>query len=367
MAISTFQPGLYYFELPGIGYLAYALMSNGPEFLNILSPVVLSDPVCNPGHFEVFAKAFLQQHPTAMFMQVSSTFARVLHASCGLHINSVGGETELDLATFTFSARVWFLNRLPVFAPEPGVRKLVARDKNGQMLAFIFFDAVYEAGKVVGYYANVTRMSPDAHPGVLNLIIKEFIDKVRSENKMAAPAKKVNDSHFTHSKELHNTFNRMFKTGAAFYPFKTLASAKAKYGGGLVNGVYEDKAVTYRPVYLAHSHKNGVKANIALFDFGKLVGFWDHPLDAAAAFAAYQLANKTRKLVLKWKAKGQQPKHQARQQPPQQECGPASSKTEQTANTHPHVKGRQQAAKKLENRGQSVCSMQRQLSAPVLE
>jgi len=28
-----------------------------------------------------------------------------------------------------------------------------------------------------GYYANVTRMSPDAHPGVLNLIIKEFIDK----------------------------------------------------------------------------------------------------------------------------------------------------------------------------------------------
>jgi hypothetical protein len=72
MAISTFQPGLYYFELPGIGYLAYALMSNGPEFLHILSPVVLSDPVCDPAHFEIMAKAFLHQHPTAMFMQVTN-------------------------------------------------------------------------------------------------------------------------------------------------------------------------------------------------------------------------------------------------------------------------------------------------------
>jgi len=35
-----------------------------------------------------------------------------------------------------------------------------------------------------------------------------------------SPMHQVDDSHFTHSKELHNTFNRMFKTGAAFYPFK---------------------------------------------------------------------------------------------------------------------------------------------------
>lgn len=35
--------------------------------------------------------------------QVSSTFARVLQGTCGLYINSVGGETELDLATFAFS------------------------------------------------------------------------------------------------------------------------------------------------------------------------------------------------------------------------------------------------------------------------
>lgn len=57
------------------------------------------------------------------------------------------------------------------------MRKFVARDGNGRMLAFVFFDAVYMDGLIVGYYANVTRMRPDAHPGVLNLIIKTFIDR----------------------------------------------------------------------------------------------------------------------------------------------------------------------------------------------
>lgn len=72
---------------------------------------------------------------------------------------------------------VWFINRAPVFAPEPGVRKFVARDAAGAVLGYIFFDGVFENGQLTGYYANVTRMLPDAHPGTLNLIIKEFLDR----------------------------------------------------------------------------------------------------------------------------------------------------------------------------------------------
>jgi hypothetical protein len=72
---------------------------------------------------------------------------------------------------------VWFINRRPVFAPEPGVRKLVARDAAGVLRGYIFFDGVFEGGRLVGYYANVTRLAPDAHPGTLNLIIREFLDR----------------------------------------------------------------------------------------------------------------------------------------------------------------------------------------------
>jgi hypothetical protein len=58
------------------------------------------------------------------------------------------------------------------------VRKFTARDvSSGRLLGYIFFDAVYEGGAVVGYYANVTRMRPDAHPGVLNLLVSSFMDR----------------------------------------------------------------------------------------------------------------------------------------------------------------------------------------------
>ena len=72
---------------------------------------------------------------------------------------------------------VWFINRPPVFAPEAGVRKFIARNAAGEIQGFIFFDGVFENGQLTGYYANVTRMLPDAHPGTLNLMMKEFIEK----------------------------------------------------------------------------------------------------------------------------------------------------------------------------------------------
>jgi hypothetical protein len=72
---------------------------------------------------------------------------------------------------------VWFINRTPVFAPEPGVRKFIARNAAGALQGYIFFDGVFEGGWLVGYYANVTRMLPDAHPGTINLIIRDFLDR----------------------------------------------------------------------------------------------------------------------------------------------------------------------------------------------
>lgn len=72
---------------------------------------------------------------------------------------------------------VWFINRRPIFAPEPGVRKFIARNAAGKLQGYIFFDGVFEDGELVGYYANVTRMLPDAHPGTLNLMMKTFIER----------------------------------------------------------------------------------------------------------------------------------------------------------------------------------------------
>ncbi|WIA39196.1 hypothetical protein OEZ86_005321 [Tetradesmus obliquus] len=428
LSLSTLQQGLQHFLLPDVGYIAYAMMFNGPEFLNIKTPVALGDPICDPANFALIAGAFLKQHPKAMFMQVSAAFALVLR-SFGLLINSVGGETQLDLANYTFAGyakrglrsaiasaakgvvveevmqaapmlqaagkgaaaaaaaaggadwaqlasemkavdrqwisrkgkhagRVWFINRLPVFAPEPGVRKFTAREAgSGRLLGFIFFDAVFEASNVVGYYANVTRMVPDAHPGVLNLLVSNFMDRVREEGRLAAPAKKLSvkksllkkqqqqqqqqvpdtaaagaaeqggkatnssstttttsssssgirfislglsplyqmdDDTFTCSNRIRLLFEFSFKQGSGYYPFAPLAAAKAKYGAGLHDGRYSDPAATYQQVYLAHSHH--ALACVAMFDLGKLLGFWSAPPDAAAAYLGHKISDGSKAL-----------------------------------------------------------------------
>jgi hypothetical protein len=130
------------------------------------------------------------------------------------------------------AARIWFINRAPVFEPEPGVRKFVAwqrrpRDRdddaaatcggsgNGdgggaarkdgdstntnnktaaddrEMVAYVFFDPVYEDGRMCGAYANVTRISPDAPHGCLNLIMREALAQFRRELEGEAAAKKA--------------------------------------------------------------------------------------------------------------------------------------------------------------------------------
>ncbi|KAF6256766.1 hypothetical protein COO60DRAFT_1702160 [Scenedesmus sp. NREL 46B-D3] len=427
LSLSTLQPGLQHFLVPGIGFIAYTMMRNGPDIFNVLSPLALGDPMCDPAHFRLMAEAFLQQHPKAIFMQVSAEFAAVLQ-SCGLLVNSMGGETVLDLATYSFSGyakrglrsaaasaakgvlveevlqaavtpqqlagqamqqqqqmqqvdgewlarkgrhagRFWFINRLPVFAPEPGVRKFTAREAgSGRLLGFIFFDAVYEAGGVAGYYANVTRLRPGAHPGVLNLLVSSFMDRVRKESQLAAPAKKqsmrrsvrrklerqaaasglaahagteesaattaggpvntsssssnsgarflslglsplhqMDDSRFQHSSRVRSVFEASFKHGAAYYPFQPLAAAKAKYGAGLHDGRFEDPSVTYQQTYLAHSCR-GAAGAVAMFDVAKTVGLWRDPADAASIY----LQHKVKQGLLK--AKAQLEKRQKRQQ-----------------------------------------------------
>jgi hypothetical protein len=70
LSLSTLQQGLQHFLVPGIGYIAYTTMRNGPDVFNILSPLALGDPICDPANFKLMAEAFLQQHPKAIFMQV---------------------------------------------------------------------------------------------------------------------------------------------------------------------------------------------------------------------------------------------------------------------------------------------------------
>lgn len=78
----------------GIGYMAYALMANGLEtFMDVKTPVCLSDPVCDKKHFRTMAAAFIKEHPKAMFVQVCAGDVRDGHSGAvlGSMPRGVGG------------------------------------------------------------------------------------------------------------------------------------------------------------------------------------------------------------------------------------------------------------------------------------
>ncbi len=57
---------------------------------------------------------------------------------------------------------VAFLNRPLVLAEEPDVRRFFTFDSDGKLVAFGFFDPVYEGGKLVGYTSQHNRHLPEA-------------------------------------------------------------------------------------------------------------------------------------------------------------------------------------------------------------
>jgi hypothetical protein len=59
----------------------------------------------------------------------------------------------------------------------------------------------------------------------------------------------MDNTGFRFSPAVHKGFARFYEHGEGFYPFKSLAAAKAKYGAGLHDGRFEDPAVQYIQAY----------------------------------------------------------------------------------------------------------------------
>lgn len=80
--------------------------------------------------------------------------------------------------------------------------------------------------------------SADARPLFLSLGLSPFCQ--------------MDNSRFNFDPAVQKGFEKLFELGDAFYPFKALAAAKAKYGAGLHNSKFEDPAVQYNQAYFCH-------------------------------------------------------------------------------------------------------------------
>lgn len=67
-----------------------------------------------------------------------------------------------------------------------------------------------------------------------------------------SPFSQMDNSGFNSCDLTTKAFEGIFKHGDAFYPFKSLAAAKAKYGAGVRSGRAEDPGVQYSQAYFCH-------------------------------------------------------------------------------------------------------------------
>jgi lysylphosphatidylglycerol synthetase-like protein (DUF2156 family) len=270
---AAFQEGLEYFGNDH-GFLAYKMVGR--------TALVLADPVTSPENREVLIPEFVQAKSDVCFCQVSRATAELL-AGMGFKVNEMGTETGIDLTNYkrkslrsalkrvtnnghvikecaaasvgiaeieavsglwrqtrTYKDReVGFINRPIVLGDEVDVRKFFAFDRDRKLVAFSFYDPIYEDGQVVGYSTSFKRRLPEADPFICSAILQSAIDVFRQEGRKwlllgLSPMADIEDKDFPHGALLSRAFRHAFRCplfNRFIYPLQGHASHKREFRG----------------------------------------------------------------------------------------------------------------------------------------
>lgn len=217
MSFSGLQPDMSYFDVAGVGYIAFRKHWG--------TVVCLGDPVCAPEDQDQLLDLFFEKYPSPAFIQVSPGVAMKIHEKKGYYATQFGRETTLDLAEWTLSGKkkqvlrtavnraknekiqvresrgdeayrhlsdAWlktrrckgreivFLIRPMEMAFTRGTRRFFAY-RNNELIGFIFFDPVYENGRVKAYVPNVSRASQAFPQGIFYLLMVKAFERFKAE------------------------------------------------------------------------------------------------------------------------------------------------------------------------------------------
>ncbi|MGE0151580.1 MAG: phosphatidylglycerol lysyltransferase domain-containing protein [Reyranellaceae bacterium] len=219
---ATWQEGLDHFG-DERGFLAFKKVGG--------TALVLSDPIAPRQEWAALADRFRAAERDACFWQVSRPMAEIL-ATRGFTVNEMGTETRLDLAAYSFDGKdkrnlrmatnrmqkrgyvtrecalseldlgeihalsetwrrtrtignreVVFLNRPLSLEDEPDIRRFFTFDPAGKLVAFGFFDPVYQDGEVVGYSTSFKRRLPEADLKAGQAITRVAIEQFQREGR----------------------------------------------------------------------------------------------------------------------------------------------------------------------------------------
>ncbi|HNY66196.1 MAG TPA: DUF2156 domain-containing protein [Deltaproteobacteria bacterium] len=273
MSFSHFQDEMHYFDISGIGYIAYR-KKWGRRF-------VLADPVCHENDREYLLGEFMKDRIGTTFVQISEPVAELIHEKFGLYSSQFGIETIVDLKTWDLKgkkkqvlrtainkarkdgiriveleessefddalSRKWmrtrkvkrkevvFLIRNKDQKYQEGTRRFYAF-MGDEALGFIHFDPVYENGKLIGYVPNISRFSPDFKQGIFYPLMVHAMETFKNEGVpylyLGISPLVVDEKDKPCESKLFKFFVRQFyKFGNYFYSFKGLHFTKSRFQG----------------------------------------------------------------------------------------------------------------------------------------
>ena len=214
---TALQPGMQYFDMPGIGYQSF--MQKWGRCM------VLGDPVAAPEHHAECLDEFLQKHRNASFIQVSEANARHLNKAWGYYGTQFGKELKVPLDSWSISGKSKKCIRKAVNQADEqvitvvesptelnvdevssrwlGTRKTRNREilfmvrprkmsysencryfyamKDGAPIGFAYFDPAYDNGRIVSYLPNISRGCPSFKQGLFYTIMAHAMDVFRAE------------------------------------------------------------------------------------------------------------------------------------------------------------------------------------------
>lgn len=217
MAFSALQPGMEFFDLKNVGYIAFRKQWG--------CVVCLGDPICARQDTGRLLEAFFEKYPDPVFIQVSPDAARRIREKTGFYTTQFGRESVIDLQNWSLSGKKKQVIRTAVnHAKRAGItiregdkpegfesfsdawlatRKCRSREiiflirpmkmdytegircfsawQDETLMGFAFFDPVYKDGRVDGYVPNISRGSEKFPQGIFYILMAHAMEVFREE------------------------------------------------------------------------------------------------------------------------------------------------------------------------------------------
>jgi len=131
---------------------------------------------------------------------------------------------------------IWLYARRPIFDTEKDVRKFIAREPDGRIAGFAFYDPIYRDGVVIGYSTNICRCDEISFGRLATAIHMAAIETFRGEGKQVlnlclAPFVKLDQGAFNDDLLFYHFLKLTARYGNGIYNFDGLSFHKSKYRG----------------------------------------------------------------------------------------------------------------------------------------